>query len=300
MIDNFFPSRWPVMCAVMNGVSDLNLALTINEAGAMPSLLLNRYNSDKSINHDLINDTLNEYRQTTGNVNLVFAIDEEDLFDYQLVKILRHHRVSHVEFLSNDIDSSHVWHRKGFQTALTYLQTTTKIMSRINKPATHSLTQALCIKGKESAGFSGNFGVEDLFQQQKNLTPGCALVPYGGVGTPEQVKNYISKGAAGVAVGTLFAASRESCLSTEVKMAMCRKSSADITIFSDTGQNALVLGEKDIVLSSNTHCWNRSSSLKTGIHGNGAVGHVYAGHSINHVSEIRSVAEIVDYLTQDL
>jgi enoyl-[acyl-carrier protein] reductase II len=297
-MNNFFPSRWPIMCAVMNGVSDLNLALAVRKAGAMPSLLLNRYNSDNTINYDLINDALNEYQRITGDVNLVFAIAEEDLFDYQLVKILRHFKVSHVEFLSNHIDTSHIWHRKDFQTAIKYMQSTTKIMSRIFNTKENDLVDALCIKGKESAGFSGTVSVKDTFQKQKLITPATAIIPYGGVGTPEQVKYYITQGAAGVAVGTLFAASMESCLSTEVKTAMCKKSSTDITIFSDTNQNALVLGEKDQVLTSNTHDWNRSSSLATGIHGNGEVGHIYAGHSIDYVTKIRSVAEIVDYLTE--
>jgi enoyl-[acyl-carrier protein] reductase II len=300
MIDKFFPSRWPIMCAVMNGVSDLNLALAVNEAGAMPSLLLNRYNNDNTINYDLINESLKSYQQSTGNVNLIFAISEEDLFDYQLVKLLRQYKVSHIEFLSNHLDASHIWVKPSFQTAIKYMQSTTKIMCRISRPLDVNFVDAVCIKGKESAGVAGQYNVKDLFQQQKLVTPPTAIIPYGGVGTPEQVAYYINNGAAGVAVGTLFAASEESCLSTEVKTAMCSKSSSDITIFSDTGQNALVLGNKDRVLSSNTHCWNRSTSLKVGIHGNGEVGHIYAGSSIDHVTKIRSVAEIVDYLTQSL
>lgn len=296
-MNNFFPSRWPILCAVMNGVSDLNLALAVHEAGAMPSLLLNRYNDDKTINYDLINDSLKNFQQSTGNVNLVFAISEEDLFDYQLVKILRQYKVSHIEFLSNYLDASHIWHRRDFQTAIKYIQTTTKIIGRTTKLIDNNLTDALGIKGKESAGFTGQHSVLEMFQQQQKLTPACALIPYGGIGTPEQVAYYINSGAVGIAAGTLFAASKESCLSEEVKLTMCKKTSSDLSNFSDTGQNALVLGNLETVLNDKSH-WNREASLKSGIHGNGNEGHIYASKSIDYISEIRSVKEIVEYLTQ--
>ena len=56
----FFPSRWPIMCAAMNQASDLNLAVAVHAAGAMPTLQINRYNDNLTLNHDIINDTLTE------------------------------------------------------------------------------------------------------------------------------------------------------------------------------------------------------------------------------------------------
>lgn len=294
-MNNFFPSRWPIMCASMNGASNLTLALAVHEAGAMPSLSLDRYNDDNTINHDLINEAFKSYQQSTGHVNLVFVLSHEDLFDYQLVKLLRQYKVSHIEFLSNKLDSSHYWNQKDFQNAIKFMQVTTKIMGRVSNPMDNNFLDAFCIKGKESGGFTGQHSVKDLFHQQRITTPDQSLIPYGGIGTPEQVAYYIKNKAAGVAVGTLFAASKESCLDHKVKLAMCSKTSNDIVNFSDTKQNALVLGDLNSVLHDKSH-WNRSASLKKGISGN--AGHIYAGHSIDYVTEIRSVAEIVDYLTE--
>ena len=91
----FFPTRWPIMCAVMNRVSDLNLALAVHEAGAMPSLQISRYNDNRTINHDTVNAELAEFVNLAGTSNLVLAVAPEDLFDYTFVKLINHYRISH-------------------------------------------------------------------------------------------------------------------------------------------------------------------------------------------------------------
>ena len=60
----------------------------------------------------------------------------------------------------------------------------------------------------------------------------------------------------------------------------------------DTDQNTLILGDKEEVL--NTSGRNRQDSLSEGLYGDGKTGHMYAGKSIDHVTEIRSVKEIVE------
>jgi len=291
---NFFPSRWPIMCAVMNQVSDLNLAVAVHAAGAMPSLQINRYNSDRTINHDLVNQELSEFVKQTGTGNVVLVVAEEDLFDYKFIKLVRQYRISHVELLGNEIDNSIYTHKPQFHLGLQYIKQNSKVLSRIvSKTSTNPHPDAFCVKGKESAGFAGNISVSDLFEQQKAIT-NQALIPYGGVGTPAQVKHYLDRGAAGVAVGTLFAATKESCLSTQTKLEMCKASSTQLTQFSNTEQNALVLGP----LESTEQDWNHERDLKNGIAGQGGL--VYAGAGIDHITEIRTVKQVVDYLTQDL
>ena len=282
------------MCAVMNGVSDLKLAAAVADAGAMPSLQINRYNNDLTINHDAVDQELNEFVKLTGNSNVVLVAAEEDFLDYEFIKLVRQYKISHVEILGNEIDTSAFWYNSQFILGLRYLQKTSKIMSRLlSNTSTNMHPDAFCIKGKESAGFAGSTSVAELFSKQQQIS-NKAVIPYGGIGTPAQVKQYIDQGAAGVAVGTLFAATHESCLSHETKLAMCNSSSANITQFKETGQNALVLGS----LQSNKKDWNHSLDLKNGIAGQGGL--IYAGSAIDHVTEIRTVKQVVDYLTQDL
>lgn len=291
---NFFPSRWPIMCAVMNQVSDLNLALAVHSAGAMPSLQINRYNADRTINYDLVNHELSEFSKQAGNSNLVLVMAQEDFVDYKFIKLVRQHQVSHVEILGNKIDSSEYWNTAQFHLGLKYIKQTSKILYRVlSNTSDNSHIDAFCIKGKESAGFAGSISVADMFNQQQAIS-NKALIPYGGIGTPEQVKHYMDCGAAGVAVGTLFAATHESCLSTETKLAMCGASSTQLTQFKETGQNALVLG----VLKSSKQDWNHEHDLKNGIAGNGGL--VYAGTAIDYITEIRTVQQVMDYLTSKL
>jgi NAD(P)H-dependent flavin oxidoreductase YrpB (nitropropane dioxygenase family) len=281
----------------MNGVSDLQLAIAVHEAGAMPSLMLNHRCADKSIDVKLVNQSLTMFNEATGAVNLVYAISEEDLFNYELLKILRKHRVSHVEFVPNQIDNSKWWYDKKFTLALTYLKQTTKIITRaVSTPSHNEHVDAVAVKGSESAGFSGDISVSVLFDQQKLAMPHKATIPYGGVGSAAQVSDYLSRGAAAVAVGTLLAASKESCLSSQAKEILCKKTSADLLKFTDTHQQALMLSK----VECNDGDWNRTNSLVKGLHGTNNTGHIYAGRSIDYVTEIKTVKQIINDLVQDI
>lgn len=291
---SFFPSRWPIMCAVMNQVSDLKLALAVHEAGAMPSLQIDRYNTNRTINYDRVDFELSEFTRQAGNGNMVLVVAPEDLLDYQFLKLIGQYNVSHAEILGNEIDSSIYWHKPQISVGMKLLKKTTKILTRaVSTTSYNPWTDAICIKGKESAGFTSNLSVLDLFKQHQIIS-NCPLIPYGGIGTPQQVKQYMDLGAGGIAVGTLFAATEESCISTETKLTMCKSSSANLTKLPDTEQNSLVIG----TLESTKQDWNHDYDLSRGIAGQGGL--IYAGSAIDYVTEIRTVKQVVDYLTQDL
>jgi NAD(P)H-dependent flavin oxidoreductase YrpB (nitropropane dioxygenase family) len=174
-------------------------------------------------------------------------------------------------------------------------------MYRRREPEISQFDFAYCLKGSDSAGSSGDtYTTWGLFREQRKLTPNAVMIPYGGVGTAEQVCNYINLGATAVGVGTLFAASQESNLSSAAKQAMV--AAPGVTQIPDTKQNALILGNLDTVLADKIAegDWNRERSLATGLHGNGTEGHIYAGAGVSYVTEIRSVKEIVEYLTSRL
>ena len=296
---DFFPSRWPIMCAVMNGVSDLSLALAVHEAGAMPSLMVNGEHRIEKLG-----SVLREFVKSVGHANLVLSLNYYDLVNIDIVKLVRQYRVSHVELLGS-LDSLEITSQQEFdhvmseplvRNGLKFVQSTTKIMIRIFSPTqARSQLQAYALKGSDSGGFTGNLSVSELFVQQQQLTPGMKLIPYGGIGTAKQVAEYIRRGAAAVAVGTLFAATKESCLAESVKQQMILSSSTALTKFT-TSQQALVLGTHSEVVADITS--NRQASLESGIAGQGGL--IYAGKSIDYVTKTRSVQEVVDDLTSEL
>lgn len=291
---NFFPSRWPIMCAVMNGVSDLNLAVAVHSAGAMPSLLVPWKHPDRD--HDVLDYHLSEFVKLTGSSNCVIQLDYSDLKDNKVLSIIEHYKISHVELfgmigIQNDrMQQEFDLVMRVYRSNFDRLKKTARIMTRIFTPSSGQGIDSYALKGSDSAGFSGPISVKDLFVQQHQQTPGIPLIPYGGVGTPEQVAWYMNNGAAGIAVGTLFAATQESCVDIKTKQAMVNASSKDLDKLGST-QQALVIGEVSTDL-------NHQQSLNAGIAGQGGL--VYAGSAIDYVTEIRTVKQVVDYLTQDL
>jgi hypothetical protein len=186
---NFFPSRYPIMCAVMNQVSDLKLALAVNEAGAMPSFM-----ACGTGRVDKINTALNEFSKCTGHANLVLNLNYEELANVDIIKLVKQYKVSHVELfgaldsrgMTTQQEFEHVMSAPLYRNGLKFLQSTTQTIIRILTPTgKQSNVNAYALKGSDSAGFTGklSLSVPDLFTQQRQLTPGMGLIPYGGIGT---------------------------------------------------------------------------------------------------------------------
>jgi NAD(P)H-dependent flavin oxidoreductase YrpB (nitropropane dioxygenase family) len=314
-MNKFFNSRFPILEAAMVGGSELPLALACWDAGVFPSLVIEYWKKldHGEFNYDLVNDTLKEFIKSTGSADVLVAIGIADFFDKQLMSILKNFKVSHIEPLpkhddyherAKDIFDKN--YNKAFS-AIVKNMYPAKILWRVKKPkidptngmSIDNKNLCFCIKGSDAAGMNGVMPTIELFNEQKKLTPNVNVIPYGGVGTPQQVKEYLDKGAEVVAVGTLFAASQESTLSIETKKAMVKNNKNNTVKLKDTGQNTLLLGKIEDVLQDKSN-WNRGKSFEKGLHGDGKSGHIYVGHGIDHVKEIKTVKQIVEYLTSEL
>ncbi len=277
----------------MQGDSELVLASAVHSVGVRPRLQIKWQN-----HHDVLQDQLKELVLINGNGNCVLQLEYKDLANTTVLSLVEQFKISHVE-LFGMIGIRNDKMQQEFDTVMSVskyfggyqrLKAQSRILTRIFTPSSGQGIDAYALKGSESAGFSGTISVKDLFVQQHNQTPSIPLIPYGGVGTPEQVAWYIQNGASGVAVGTLFAATKESCLNIVTKQAMINANSQDLAKLK-TSQQALVIGE----VSSDP---NHQQSLDAGIAGQGGL--IYAGSAIDYVTEIRTVKQVVDYLTQDL
>ena len=303
MTDKFFNSRYPIMEALMNGGSDLSLALAVTEAGAFPSYW---YQSNEKLYTDI-----KEFIKCTGHANIVvggFTITQ--LADLEFLKMMNELKISHIEILATDystgnlLSMSKILSDIKLSMSLRFLKKTSKLMTRIYQPVNCNLTNLFFdgygVNGSESAGRTGALSVSELFDIQQSTSKNY-LIPYGGIGTPKQVRNYIDRGAPAVAVGTLIAASQESSLSIAAKQQIIAANSSNLTKLSDTGQNTLILDTefKKSMPKNNDH-WNRQNYLEQGLRGNGDEGLLYIGKGVDYVTEIKPVKDIIKYLVSEL
>ena len=275
----------------MNGCSSLDLAIAIAQAGATPSFYI------QSADASDLDRTLTAFQTATGHCHLVLPLWREILFDPKMMKVIYEHGVSHCDLFVGGDEITIDWLQEPrIIKALEVLKRKSKITYRIYEPIdtiSVPLIDGFYLRGKESAGRTGSMSVKDLFIAQKDKSPEANLIPMGGISRPEHVQWYLDSGACAVGVGSIFAAAAESPLTTQVKTRMIESSKQDLTLLSDTQQNALIF-DQESVKSDGT--WNRNYSLQKGVSGQGDQGHVYVGHAVEDIKEIKSVQMIVDNL----
>lgn len=281
----------------MNGVSDLELAVACADASIMPSLLVHyKEDVDDPPDLSLIMDQVQRFVDHTGNANIILAINPNDLIHESFLDMLQNLQISHVTFHPIGTKTRHdcvVNMDQQWCGALARLRTHTKILQRtISINHDKYECDALCVKGNDSGGMTGDVSTRTLFQHYVHCN--VSVIPHGGIATPEDVQYYLTHGAVAVGIGTLFAASKESSLSTAAKLKICASTVKDLYIIPDTGQNALLFGETHQVISDKSN-WNRRESLYRGIR-SGTHGHIYAGHGIDHIKAIEPVSNIVERL----
>lgn len=304
---SFFPSKYPIMCAIMNKVSNLEFAIDCADVGIMPGIMVPyKENSNDCPDFSIINKNIIEFKNHTGNTNLNLAVDLIDLLDYKFLKFLANLKLHSITFIPiglgslNKLDDyQHV--QNNFKILMNAIKifkhnSNTKILMRKRDTDFSLLNKsidAICVKGNDGAGeFQTDLSTKELFNLFKKSYQ--HIIPHGGIGTAEQVEYYLTNGAAAVAIGTLFASSKESCLSLQTKLKICNSNVENVYIIPDTNQNSLIMGTKEEI-ENDVSGWNRSKSLEQGIH-NGNHGHIYVGHAINHVNEIESLKTIVERL----
>jgi NAD(P)H-dependent flavin oxidoreductase YrpB (nitropropane dioxygenase family) len=312
----YFDSRYPLVMASMNGVSTLPLALACWQAGVFPSLVTPFRNTDfrttmsPEDRRDAINHNLTEFKKVTGHCDVIVGLMYGELEDAETMQLIVDHHVSHVElFSSAGLTLQHNPMRDKYQklyepwfTKKLKTYGSIRFMERCRQLTDSNPGTAIGVRGTHAGGgTNAELTTREMFDQQRQLTPDAVIIPYGGIGTPEQVAYYVNAGATAVGIGTLFAACAESSLSLETKNAMIVASADNIIRLPDTRQNILPLGAlTDIVDSQSQSVANRDSSLYAGIRGDGTVGHIYAGHGIKHVTTVRTVQQTVEYLTSHL
>jgi NAD(P)H-dependent flavin oxidoreductase YrpB (nitropropane dioxygenase family) len=302
MHNNLLGTKYPLMAAAMNQVSDANLAIAVREAGALPSISIFNYaDHDDNVDYSLLEDELTKYIETTGDGLLVLSVDPT-VIDIRLISLLQKYSISHLELIPNyhSIKNSHS--RSVLENNLYKIQALgIKIILKVVvypkdikywSVWNNKKVDIICVKGPLGAGRVSTTNVDLVELTKQATTSGIPVIAVGGISTAEQVSMLLEAGAIAVGIGTLFAASSESCLSIKAKQQLVMASYKDLSPLPtlDLSQNALVITATD---PSDTV--NNSKGLICGIN-TGTSGHIFAGKSVDSITQIDSVKNIIERL----
>jgi NAD(P)H-dependent flavin oxidoreductase YrpB (nitropropane dioxygenase family) len=299
---NILGTKYPLMAAAMNQVSDVNLAIAVREAGGLPSISIFNYaDHDNNVDYSLLEEEILKYINATGDGLLVLSGDPA-VIDIKLIELLQKYSISHIELIPDYEHIKKPWLRSVLADNLLKIQSLgIKIILKVVvyhedirywSVWNNKKVDIICVKGPLGAGrvTTNNIDLVELTKQA--TTSGIPVIAVGGISTAEQVSVLLEAGAAAVGIGTLFAASAESCLSTEAKQKLVSASYNDLSKLPtiDLSQNALVITDSDP-----TDTVNNSIGL---IHGvtTGTSGHIFAGKSIDNITQIDSVKNIIERL----
>lgn len=302
-----FDCKYPIACMAMNKVSDVNLAVAVRNAGCLPSLsIFNYYTKVGNISVSLLDRDLAAYKNAVGDCSILISTDISSLLDLEgFVDLLLTYQVKAVEIILEDQPASleDVLYRRQIVLPTVVLKMQANgilVFIKSLSPRDGLLGNGFILKGPDGAG-RGNLSGEtlsELFDRSKEAHPNSLIITSGGVGTSQQLKYYIDRGAFGVGIGTMFAVSAESKISTETKLKLVASSGSDVKRL-DNGktdsdsQNAIVFSETQGDNQNNTR------GLMTGIQ-SPVSGHVFMGKGIEYANEILTCEQIVTRLVKDL
>jgi len=300
-MNKLFDSKYPILLAGMNKVSDLRLAMAAHGSGIYASLsVFNYYDYRvgqpiyKNLKHDIL-----EFQNKTGSKNLLISTNDKFLFDLEFLEICKCQLFTHLELIVIPTSNSKMQDTFSHPILKTIKELGIKIVFKISYsyPST-SMGDGYVLKGVNGAGSIRDFG-ETLLEtlvRLKTEDSNVKIIATGGIGHGKQIKELLNNGADMVGIGTLFAASEESCISLESKIKMIEASSNDLSKFDNSGQNALIF---KIIEDRHRDDVNNTLSLKRGIK-SPQEGHLFAGAGVDCVTEILPMKDIVQRLIEEM
>lgn len=295
MQNNFLSCKHPIICAPMNRVSDVKLAIAVHEAGCLPSLVVHNHNeSELSNDVEKIVNEMKEFTELSGSRDFVLALRSDFLLkDTRLLPAMLKYRPAYVEFFDN-IE----WTDPRIVNLIKLLKVyKIKIIYKILAPRVLGklveFVDAIDIKGPDGAGRVNTKITSSLVDRIKTLkseNPNLHIIASGGMSSRQDIQACLDAGASAVALGTVFAVAEESSISHETKLKMIDSKFTQVKNIGEAQQNALVFTEVADVDG------NHTVGLELGVKSPGA-GHVFVGKAIDSIDSIKTVQEIVSGLT---
>ena len=304
-------SLYPIHAAAMNKVSDVTLAVAVHDAGCIPSISIFNYIQDFKINYDLLQKDLLTFIKKTNSSQIVLSIGSSHLSSNILHNIVKQTAITHIEIIIENFSMSDIVfdydNHKIFENVSSdivryqnlgvgiILKSLTKWMVLEAERYYYRTFDYYMLKGPDSAGtiIDRKKGtLLDEVKEIKEMFPEVNLIVAGGIGTGEDAKSYLDAGADIIALGTLFAMCKESCIDITTKEKIIQ--SKKITQFTDIKQNAFIIdsynGEDDM---------NHTNSLKSGVDGN-STGHVFVGKGLKDISSVVTVKNMIQNFVRSM
>lgn len=295
---NLLGSKYPIIAMAMNKVSDVNLAIAVSKAGAIPSLsIFNYFTGPDYIDDNRLRSALARYKLATGDCNILLSVSVSELIDKRFQKVIVEEQVGLIELIPDSYGETPLSQFRNDQLALAIDEVRSNGALVFVKVLTLEDViddiDGVILKGNDGAG-RGTNNLEILFEKVRNKFIDLPIIVSGGIGTSAQVKSFIDRGALAIGIGTLFAASLESRVSYETKLKMVQATADSITkLGTGAVQNALVFS------STSNDSFNNTKGLIAGIQSPES-GHIFAGTSVKHITDILPVDEIIQNLVKDL
>ena len=213
----FLGSQTAILCGAMSWVSERNLVSAISNAGGFGVIACG------AMTPELLDKEIAGTKALTDKpfgVNLITM--HPALFD--LIGVCAKHAVSHV-VLAGGLPP------KGSVEAIK--ETGAKVICfaptlALGKKLLRSGADALVIEGSEAGGHIGPVSTSVLAQEiLPSLAADHLVFVAGGIGRGEAIASYLEMGAAGVQLGTRFAAATESIAHADFKKAFFRASARE-------------------------------------------------------------------------
>lgn len=268
---NIFGTTYPIVCAAMNRLSDANLAIAVHQAGCFPFLL---YNTPNEIRKFVLKTGSNRFGVFIRRSDFI----ENKKFWDELIDI----KPFAIECI-NFVETSY---------ARLIRKNGTKLIARVVSLDPYSLENSdiLYLKGIESAGTIGHLTTEQLLNEYKVIT-NKPLIVSGSIDSKEKISYYMNQGVDAVVIGSLFAASNESKILSDVKKKLIESNIKNLNHTTYLGKKTLVIG--NFIPDLNDSLGH--IGLEKGIAGKD--GHIFFSETLNNINEIRTVKEIVQSLT---
>jgi NAD(P)H-dependent flavin oxidoreductase YrpB (nitropropane dioxygenase family) len=287
----------PIICAPMNRVSDLTLALAVHKANCIPSFVIYNY-QDSKWDEDFLKfkTEIAEYVSITGSHHFVVALKSELLLNRPIViETIMKAKPAFMEIFDIvDISDKKLtnmfalFRKAGIK--VIYKMLGARDIGELNQHI-----DGLVIKGPDAAARVGNLRIElpEKIKRARSMYPHLYIIASGGIATSQDIRDCLDAGANVVSLGTVFALSKESSISNETKAKLLDISFSEIKNIGQEHQNAIVFStEPDID-------GNHTAGLEAGLR-SPTKGHVFIGKAIDTITEVKTVEQIVAELTCNL
>ena len=311
----FLGSRYAIMAGAMTWVSERNLVSSISNAGGFGVIACG------SMTPELLDTEIAATKALTDKPFGVNLITLHPMMN-DLIDICAKHQVGHVVLAGGLPPGGAIERIKASGARLMCFAPALALAKKLVR----SGVDALVIEGSEAGGHIGPVSTSVLAQEILPVIRDVPIFVAGGIGRGTAIAAYLEMGAAGVQLGTRFAASTESIAHANFKRAFVRASARDavasvqldgrlpvipVRALKNAGSEAFTAKQREMVGHIDTgkvelaeaqlqieHYW-AGALRRAVIDGDIETGSLMAGQSVGMVTRVQPVAEIIAELVAE-